>query len=325
VDAALGPTGAPAKPAAGAGPVPVAAERKAAALVRQFGGWYVLDGDSHVVEVNMVYHLDPGGKRFDNQLTDSDGALRAAGSFPRLKRLLLHRGQATDEGLVSLVGLADLEAVHVWDAIKVTDIGISHLAGLPKLQKVHISNGLIGDGSLAVFAKMPSIQELSLQGNNFSDAGLKHLAGMIQLRSLWVGMSKLPITDAGVRHLAGLTALEQLDLQSSRLTAAGVAALKDLTQLRSLYLDGPADGDTIDDASVESLLGMKKLRSLQLGNTQLTAEGVHRLLALPDLRDLSLSSPAIGEVARENLKKERPGLRLSISGPAKNTPPRRPQ
>ena len=96
---------------------------------------------------------------------------------------------------------------ELWDAIKLTDIGISHLAGLPRLQKVHISNGLIGDGSLAVFAKMPSIQELSLQGNNFSDAGLKHLAGMTQLRSLWVGMSKLPITDAGVRHLAGLTSL----------------------------------------------------------------------------------------------------------------------
>jgi hypothetical protein len=275
-----------------------------------------MDGDGHVVEVNMVYHQDPGGRRLDNHLTDSDGALRAAANFPRLKRLLLHKGQATDDGLVALTGLADLEALFVWDASAVSDAGVAHLAGLPKLRNVHISNGRLGDGALAIFAKMPSIQELSLQGNNFSDAGLKHLAGMIQLRSLWVGMSKQPITDAGARHLAGLTSLEQLDLQSARLTAAGVAALKDLTHLLSLYFDGPADGTAVGDAGIEPLLGMKKLRSLSLGNTTLTVEGVRRLLALPDLRDLSLTSPAIGAEARENLKKERPGVRLHISGPS---------
>jgi hypothetical protein len=119
--------------------------------------------------------------------------------------------------------------------------------------------------------------------------------------------------------------LEQLDLQSAKLTTAGVAALKDLTQLRTLWVNNPADGDALGDAAVEPLLSMKKLRSLYLGKTQLTADGVQRLLALPDLRDLSLSSPALGEEARANLNNERPGLRLSISGPAKNTPPPRPQ
>jgi hypothetical protein len=227
----------------------------------------------------------------------------------------LHHGQATDEGLAALVGSAGLEALFVWEASSVSDAGVAHLAGLPKLRKVHISKGRIGDGSLAVFAKMPSIQELSLQMNNLSDAGLKHLAGMIQLKSLSVGMSTLPITDAGARHLAGLRSLEHLDLQKARLTAAGVAALKDLTQLQSLYFNGPADGTAVGDAGIEPLLGMKKLRSLSLGDTTLTAEGVRRLMALPDLRDVSLISPTIGGEARDNLQKERPGVRLRISGP----------
>ncbi|HEY1377617.1 MAG TPA: sigma-70 family RNA polymerase sigma factor [Gemmataceae bacterium] len=302
------------RPAA-AGPLPVAAERQAAATVRRLGGWYELDGDGHVVEVNMVYHTDAAGKRSDNHLTGSDGALRVAGQFPRLKRLLLHRGQATDEGLVALVGLTDLEELLIWDADAVTDVGAAHLGGLPKLRKVHISHGRIGDAALAVFAKMPSIRELNLQGNDFSDAGLKHLAGMARLRSLWVGMSKQTITDAGARHLAGLTGLEELDLQSARLTAVGVAALKDLTRLQRLYFDGPADGG-INDAGVEPLLGMTKLQSLSLGNTRLTAAGVRRLLALPDLRDLSLTSAAIGVEAQDELRKERPGVRLRVAGSA---------
>jgi hypothetical protein len=314
VGAALRQPGTPAA-AGAAGPVPVAAERRAAALVRQFGGWYTLDGDGHVVEVNMVYHEDQNGRQSENGLTDSDGGLRAAGQFPRLKQILLRRGQATDEGLAAIAGLADLEVLMIGDATAVCDAGVAHLAGLPKLRNVHISNGRIGDGALAVFGKMPSIQSLSLQGNHFSDAGLKHLAGLKQLRSLWVGMGKQPITDAGARHLAGLTGLEQLDLQRSRLTTAGVAALKDLTHLRTLHINGPA-AEGIDDADIQPLLGMKRLQRLSLGNTRLTAVGVGRLLTLPDLQDLSLTSPLIGAEAQEDLKKQRPGVRLRISGPA---------
>src|SRR5207248_11107202 len=125
-----------------------------------------------------------------------------------------------------------------------------------------------------------------------------------------------PITDVGAQHLAGLTSLERLDLQQSRLTAAGVAALKDLTQLRQLYVSGPADGEAVGDAGIEPLLGLKNLQRLSLGNTRLTAEGVRRLLALPAIQDLSLTSPAIGKEAREELQKVRPGVRLSISGSA---------
>lgn len=87
--------------------------------------------------------------------------------------------------------------------------------------------------------------------------------------------------------------------------------------MRSLYLDGPSDGDAIGDAGIESLLGMKKLQNLSLGNTRLTVDGVRRLMALPDLQVLTLTSPAVEEEGRKELKKERPGLRLSISGPAK--------
>ena len=95
-----------------------------------------------------------------------------------------------------------------------------------------------------------------------------------------------------------------------------MAAFKDLTQLRTLYLNSTADENAVGDAGIEPLLGLKNLQRLSLGNTRLTAEGVRRLLALPALQDLSLTSPAIGMEAREDLKKVRPGVRLSISGSA---------
>lgn len=292
IDVAAALTGPipPADPAAG--PIVVADERRAAAVVRDLGGWYVLDAEGHVVEVNMVYHGE-GRNRENNRVTDSDGGLRASAYFPRLKKLYVHGGQATDAGLATIAGLRELEVLIMWDARTVTDAGVRHLARLPNLQKVHISASKIGDGSLAVFGRMPSIQELSLQGNAFTDAGLAHLAGMVQLRSLWVGRSKLPITDAGVRHLAKLTSLEQLDLGSA------------------------GDDPAIGDAAVESFLGMKSLRQLYLGKTRMTADGVGRLLTLPELKDLSLTSTAIGDAARVELAKARPDVKLQISIPAK--------
>jgi RNA polymerase sigma factor (sigma-70 family) len=305
----------PGKPGPNGPPLPVPAEQAAAATVRQFGGWYTLDADGHVVEVNMVYHEEPGGRRQDNALVDSDAALRVASSFPRLNRLLLSHGQATDDGLVALVGLAALEELYVWDADKVSDAGIVHLAGLPKLRNLHISNGLLGDASLAVLAKIPSLQSLSLQRNAFGDAGLEHLAGMTQLRALWVGMSKRPITDAGVRHLSGLTALERLDLQHAKLTGAGLAGLKNLTKLQALYLEAK-DGDGFADADIEPLLGLGSLRTLDLGTTRLTDRGLLQLATLPELRFLTLSG-VFSEEALHKIQKEHPALRLRVSKRAK--------
>jgi Leucine-rich repeat (LRR) protein len=266
----------------------------------------------------MVYHEEPDGRRFNNDRSDTDEALLAVGAFPRLKRLYLQKGQATDGGLLSLAQLTELEELMVWDAHWITDVGVSHLAGLAKLKSLHFSNGQLGDASLAVFGRLPSVQILSLQGNSFSDEGLKHLAGLKQLRSLWVGMNKQPITDAGVRHLTALTSLQGLDLQGAHLTDAAVAALKDLKQLRSLYLCGAAGGSQITDASIEPLLGMTKLQDLGIQNTRLTEQGVKRLLTLPELKTLNASTSAISEDLQDRLRKERPGLQLNLSVSSRN-------
>jgi hypothetical protein len=292
-------------------PVPVPAERRAAALVRQLGGWYKVDADGHVIELNMVFQETPDGGQYHNDRTDTDEALRMAGAFPRLKRLYLQKGQASDEGLRSLTKLSGLEVLLVWDAHTITDAGVRHLAGLAKLREVHLSNGQLSDDSLAVFGLLPELRVLSLQGNSFADEGLKHLSGRKQLRVLHLGMSRRPISDAGVRHLSGLTDLEALDLQRATLSDAAVDALKNMKQLRTLHINGPA----ITDASVEHLLAMTKLRQLMVNNTSLTQKGIERLMSLADLKMFAISSSAIPAERRENLEHRRPGLQVIFCSP----------
>jgi Leucine-rich repeat (LRR) protein len=295
-------------------PVPVPAERSAAALIRQLGGWYELDSENHVVEVDMVSHEIIKGLRYQfNDRTDTDEALRAVSAFPRLKRLFLTRGQASDEGLRTVAQLSDLEHLGVGEATNITDAGVQHLAGLPKLTQISFSNGQLTDASLALFGRMPALTGLSLQGNAFSDEGLKQLAGLRHLQYLHLGMSRGRITDAGARQLAGLTKLEGLDLQNAELSDATLAVLKDLKQLRSLSLGAASGDNSITDTSVEHLLGMTKLRNLLMNNTRLTEKGVERLLALPELKDLYLSSSAIPNGLRDRLLPRRPGLELNLT------------
>jgi hypothetical protein len=287
--------------------VPVEAERAAAATVRRLGGWYKVDAENHVIEVNMVYHETPG-RRYDNSIINTDEALRSVGSFPRLKELYLHKGQATDDGFKTLSKLGDLEVLFVWDAGTITDAGIAHLAGLKKLRNLHFNGGQLGGESLAVIARLPAIRQLSFQGNLVDDDALKHLANAKGLRTLWVGSSKRLITDAGARRLANLTSLEELELQGSDLTDAGVIAFNGLKQLRHLYVSSKAGA--ITDACVESLLDKPRLNTLWMTGSKLTDQRVDRLLGLKGLKELTLGISDISPERQEELKKRLPGLRM---------------
>jgi Leucine-rich repeat (LRR) protein len=295
--------------------VPVVAERGAAARIRQLGGWYTVDDERHVIEVNMVYHETAEKSRYDNTQIDTDEALRSVVDFPKLQRLFLKDGQASDEALASVEKLPELRVLMVWDATGVTDAGIGHLAGLKELQNIHCGKGQIGDDSLAVFGKLPKLERLSLQHNRFTDIGMKNLMELKNLKSLWIGMNATPFTDAVAESLSALSGLEELDLQGSRLSDAATSKLSVLTSLRRLHVGGSETGEPlITDASVESLVKLVKLEYLGVQNTSITEDGFRRLCKLPHLKQLLMSSNRIGPSVVEQLQKDYPAIQFIYSG-----------
>lgn len=298
-------------------PVTVRDEREAARAVRDLGGWYQIDDEKHVVEVNMVYHKTADDVRYDNAQTETDEVLQWLPSFPRLKRLFLKEGQATNNGLAHVSGLKELEVFFIWDAHPISDAGIEHLRGLDKLSSIHISQSQISDQSLAVFGTLPALESLSLQGNNFSDDGPRHLVGLSQLKSLWIGSDETEYTDDIAGHLSKLTSLEELELQSNQLTDAGMSQLAPLTNLRSLYIGGSesaAEGG-ISDESLPVLLAMRELRQLSIQNTRLTDEAAMQLTDLPHLETLMLTVDVIARDAVDSIREEHPDLKLYVSVP----------
>jgi YHS domain-containing protein len=75
---------------------------------------------------------------------------------------------------------------------------------------------------------------LNLGGTAVTDAGLKALAGLKNLRRLH--LERTAAGDAGVEHLKGLADLQYLNLYGTKVTDAAVASLSCLKKLKSLYL-----------------------------------------------------------------------------------------
>ena len=160
---------------------------------------------------------------------------------------------------------------------------------------VHLLNGF------------PSLLELNLRGVPVSDAGLKPLVRLSNLKKLDVGKTK--ITDSGLKEIARLEKLESLSLVGSRISDTGLGIISKLKNLTTIDLtqtqitDGglklltPFIGLTslnlsetrITDAGLKSLSAFPKLALLILDRTKVTDHGMKELARLSGLQSLSLS------------------------------------
>jgi hypothetical protein len=132
-------------------------------------------------------------------------------------------------------------------------------------------------------------------GTKVTDAGLKHVKGLTQLKELYVRGSQITdagleslkelqllqvldlndtvITDVGLKHLAGLTELRKLWIGNTRVTDVGLEQLKTLTQLQAL----DCSNTPISDAGLAHLLGLKRGLFVQLDRTLVTSNGLRTL------------------------------------------------
>jgi WD40 repeat protein len=132
-----------------------------------------------------------------------------------------------------------------------------------------------------------------------NDGHLALLENFPHLRS--VGFSSNPITDAGLEHLGRLTELEEVNLNWSKVTPAGVLRLiKDRKKLRRLELSGV----DLHDEDLTALQPLTSLELLNLRSTLITDNGVAKLQSLTHLRILNISTNRghISDAALEALK-----------------------
>ena len=168
-------------------------------------------------------------------------------------------------------------------------------------------------------AKLKNLKNLKFfhPGKSFSGSGLVHLAEMPNLERLTVAGS-LEFNDDGMAAVAKLTKLKEFRTWHAGPTNEGVKKLKELKNLKSLYLGQrltyklPA---CPTDDTIAILAEFKSLESLQLDEARLTFTALQQLKLLPALNKLTLGGIDISKDEVEHLRKDMPKVKVEWTEP----------
>jgi Leucine-rich repeat (LRR) protein len=154
--------------------------------------------------------------------------------------------------------------------------------------------------------ELPQLEALNLHNNYLSDADLKILGNLRNLRKLIV--TDNPLTEAAVTTVAGLTHLEELALGSQRFACsdATLEQLAGLRQLRSLRLLGSYETAKISPKGLKALAALKDLHHLTLCCAPMAEPDWNSLAGLEELYLYSWPKspwPGSGLAALKNLRK----------------------
>lgn len=172
---------------------------------------------------------------------------------------------------------------------------LAALSRLTELQDLALDNNLITDAGLAFLPVLPKLQHLSVNNCGLTDGALGHVAKQTTLVELSARNNR--ITGAGLKHLAVLPGLSILRIGSTDLSNDGIPFMASLVALQKLDLDCEKP---LKVESLAPLAGIKKLKSLTLGSSA-TDPLVSSLRALTTLETLDLTRAPISDDAMDGV------------------------
>jgi len=199
------------------------------------GGRWPFFEDEHAIGRRLSGEIFPSLPDVSRELQDMIGKMCEIEPSRRF--------QTAGEVMIALERLPPVKATMVWVGTEKVELdqtelvldgrGLadSHLAGLgacAKLEKLYLHNNEITD--IRVLAGLNRLKKLSLRGNKIAE--IEALSGLTELSVLYLHQNKIRQISA----LAGLVNLTKLSLDTACLTPAGLTSLKNLTNLKRLYL-----------------------------------------------------------------------------------------
>lgn len=234
------------------------------------------------------------------QATSSPRPPRAAEKGRRLYEFVTGSTVRTPAEPPLIVVLTD---AHLTAEGTVADDLLSILKELPGPLVVSLAGTKVSDPGLDALRPLKNLAGLSLDlCSRVSDAGLKHLASLKQLRVLILAGTN--VTHAGIEHLAGSPSLVALDLEvCDGITDAACAPLGTMRQLCALNLKKTGfEPNRISGSGLQQFEGLSKLEVLNLYGNAVSDDGLKHLQPFEKLRDLDLSLLAITDAGLPNLQ-----------------------
>jgi hypothetical protein len=147
------------------------------------------------------------------------------GALSNLKELVLRLGPGlSPKALEPLGALAKLERLSLYRC-HLTDEHLAFLGRLTSLRELELGENPLRGDCLAHLRGLPQLQRLSvLECTDFDERNLRHVAAIASLTD--VNLQYTPVTDAGLKALHGMPNLRSVLLLRSRVTVPAKAALK---------------------------------------------------------------------------------------------------
>jgi Leucine-rich repeat (LRR) protein len=220
----------------------------------------------------------------------TDAGLETVARLPALKKLSLDSLKITPAGILALRD-APIEELTWWDEHRPRLAYLPFVKQMKHLKRLELSSLYVGDDAAEHLREMRSLEALNVYDHRLSDAGLRKLTELTNLRELnlslgyeqyrrdyqdpfserdleqltrlkelrALGLANTAVTDAGLRQVAKLTQLRQLGLGGTKVTAAGLATLGALPHLESLDITDTA-------AQAEPQIDLRMLKGLKTVN-----------------------------------------------------------
>jgi len=229
-------------------------------------------------------------------------------SFHAEPNHLLLRGQITDKGMASLVGLDGLFSLNLDDAkLSITAAGLRPLLSLPNLCCLGFD---AKDETMGAIAELPRLRMLMCQDTSAGDHGFMQLSRSRTLEYIW-GRRCYNLAGVGFRALSKMPSLRGLSVSCRNVDDASLASLPDFPALvEFMPMDVSDEGfrhvgrcarlegvwcmycrDT-GDAATEHLTGLERLKVYYAGETRITDRSLELLGRMRSIERLTLAACA---------------------------------
>jgi hypothetical protein len=211
------------------------------------------------------------------------------GHLVGLEALFIQQSTLTPRGINHIRNFKQLRALVIPDYIQSKELEL--LGELTLLEYLNFGGTMVNDEKLSVIGKLTWLTQLSIGGSEVS-AGLVHLKNLKLLRYLNLNALRNHNLDIDLAHIAGLTDLEDLDIQDSMVSDAGLVHLSKLYKLRRLNLLKTSPAGKITSDGMVHLKNLKSLEELTIP-TGITDTGVEHLAALDALKKINLRGDGV--------------------------------
>jgi hypothetical protein len=163
----------------------------------------------------------------------------------------------------------------------------------------------VTDSTLIALARQPRVGAIdAFDATKCTDKGYSALKALPHLRRFV--LSKSDLNPARINSIGQYKQLRYLGLVDAGLTNIEITGLKNLKLLEHLSL---SENPKLNDAAMETVKQLDRLRELHLANTALTDKGLAELSGLDGLRTLNLTNTKVTADACDKFVDMMPNLR----------------